>query len=108
MLSAHGHDFEQFAPHDAAGIQANGGFVHSSSVLAEGKLYVSSQHSRWPASEAYDERSYGVLQLDLYSDHFEWRFLPAAGSSCITLPVRSARCNPGPGARNALLRAPFT
>jgi hypothetical protein len=77
VLSGHDHDYERFAPigtddtADAAGVRE---FV----VGVGGK-------SHYPIddpianSEAHNGHAFGVLQLELYPDHYSWHFIAEPG-----------------------------
>lgn len=93
LLQAHDHNFEQFGRHDASGRRDPHGVRSFVVGTGGGRLYVTAQTSRWPSSEAYEDRSFGVLKIDLYPGHYEWRFLPIEGGSPPVLPVRSDQCN---------------
>jgi hypothetical protein len=71
VLSGHDHDYERFAPIDGVRefVVGTGGASH----------YPRATH---PAtSEVWDGSSFGVLRLTLHPTSYEWRFLPAAGST---------------------------
>ena len=81
-LSAHDHDYERFAPIDAAGevtgpSQGTTHFV----VGTGGRSLYEFRDERRPGSEAAVAGSFGVLDLILRPDAFEWRFVDLAGET---------------------------
>jgi hypothetical protein len=80
ILNGHDHIYERFAPQDPAGmadpvngirefIVGTGGSDHTSiSVLA-------------PNSQVINSTTYGVLQLTLHSNSYDWEFIPEAGQT---------------------------
>lgn len=79
VLNGHEHNYERFAPMNAAGdadpqglrefVVGTGGRDH----YGFGKIL--------PNSEARDSTSYGVLKLILHPAGYDWQFVPAAGST---------------------------
>lgn len=78
VLSGHDHDYERFAPQDPNGHRAAGRgireFVVGTGGGALGTLYAAS-----PNSEVRNNRAFGVLQVTLRPDGYDWKFRPAAG-----------------------------
>ena len=80
VLSGHDHDYERFAPQDAAGnADAATGSVSSSSGRAARTF--EPIDDRVPNSEVSDSSTFGVLKLTLRPDGYDWQFMPAAGGS---------------------------
>ena len=79
VLSGHDHDYERFAPQDAAGHTAPGRgireFIVGTGGGAPGSLYGAD-----PNSELRNNRTFGVLELTLRPDGYDWRFVPVSGS----------------------------
>ena len=79
VLVGHHHDYERFAPQDAAGLADPTGmreFVvgtggHSHFALGEIR----------PNSEASQDDTFGILALTLHDRSYEWRFVAEAGDS---------------------------
>ena len=90
VLSGHEHNYERFAPLDPAGRVDEGRGVRSFVVGTGGA-------SHYPlgtpisGSEARNSDTFGVLQLTLEADGFDWRFLPQPGKTFTD--AGSARCH---------------
>jgi hypothetical protein len=71
VLAGHDHDYERFAPIDGVRqfVVGTGGASHYPKAF------------NVAGSEVWEGNSYGVLQLTLRPDSYDWRFLPAAGST---------------------------
>lgn len=92
LLTAHDHDFEQFAPHDPQGKTDEAG-VRSFVVGTGGEaLYESRRRTYWKSTEAFSDRTHGVLKLTLYPGRYEWALLPVAGDQPLHLPVTRDVC----------------
>ena len=78
VLSGHDHDYERFAPQDPAGHQDPGRgirqFVAGTGGGAPGSFF-----GRSANSEVRNNHTFGVLQLTLRPDGYDWRFVPASG-----------------------------
>lgn len=79
VVNGHDHDYERFAPQDAAGKAAPNGvreFVAGTGGAPE---------RQWghlqPNSEARDASTWGVLKFSLYPGRYEWEFIPVAGGT---------------------------
>jgi hypothetical protein len=95
ILTGHDHDYERFAPQDSLG-RADPEHGLREFVVGTGGF----SHYPFPGrpldnSEARDAASYGVLVLQLFSDRFEWEFVPVAGGSFTD--SGGAECHPPPG-----------
>jgi len=90
VFSGHDHDYERFQPQDAnanadpAGVTqfvvGTGGFSHMPQNVAD------------PNSAVANYTTYGVLQLTLRSDGYDWEFVPDTSSGSFT-DSGSASCN---------------
>jgi len=71
VLNGHDHDYERFAPIDGVRefVVGTGGASHYPRA------------TKAAGSEAWDGSSFGILRLTLHPDSYDWRFLPAAGST---------------------------
>jgi hypothetical protein len=80
VLSGHDHDYERFAPQTYAGVLDNAHGIRSFVVGTGG-----SNHTAFVTTAANSQRrnatTYGILQLTLHANGFDWRFIPAAGGS---------------------------
>lgn len=72
VLAGHDHDYERFAPIDG---------IRSFVVGTGGRSLYAMARPADAASELRANDSYGLLQLTLRAAGFDWRFVPAAGSS---------------------------
>jgi hypothetical protein len=71
VVSGHDHDYERFAPIDGV----------RQFVVGTGGAPRYPIGSGTAGSEVRDNTSWGVLSLTLHPDSYDWRFLPAAGST---------------------------
>ena len=48
-----------------------------------------SKHTRWdqPPSEVYSHDFNGILRIDLYQDHYSWKFISTDKGNTISLKV---------------------
>jgi alkaline phosphatase len=89
LLQAHNHDYERFAPQtpddvrDDAGIQAF--------VVGTGGIRLYEFTGTAPNSEARQDRSHGVLRLDLSPASYRWRFVVSDGPAFTDEGERSCR-----------------
>jgi hypothetical protein len=85
ILNAHEHDYERFAPMDPAGnpdaaagirewVVGTGGASHARFPSA----------ARLPTSQASNDNTFGILTLQLHTDSYDWRFVPAEGTGSFT------------------------
>ncbi|HEX6230904.1 MAG TPA: metallophosphoesterase [Actinomycetota bacterium] len=79
VLNGHDHDYERFAPQDPDqradpdGIRAF--------VVGTGGASLRGFESVQPNSEVRASDAFGVLELTLHADGYDWRFVPAAGGT---------------------------
>lgn len=94
VISGHDHDYEQFSRHDAQG-KADPTGPRSFVVGTGGAgLYPTKQTSKWDVSELFQNKSRGLLKLELYADHYRWSFLNVDGEPPQVLPVSQDTCAP--------------
>lgn len=79
ILNGHEHNYERFAPMNAAG-QADPLGLREFVVGTGGKNHYSFG-TILPNSEVQDDTSFGVLKLTLRPTGYDWQFIPAAGST---------------------------
>jgi hypothetical protein len=79
VLNGHEHNYERFAPMNAAGQPDPNGLREF--VIGTGGNDHYDFGNPLPASEVRDDTSYGVLKLTLHSNSYDWQFIPAAGSN---------------------------
>jgi hypothetical protein len=93
VLSGHSHDYERFAPKDAAGKTSSTG-IRQFVVGTGGAFFTGLGTSRVAGSEVAQNTTFGVLQLTLHPSSYDWRFVPIAGQSWTD--AGSGQCH-GPG-----------
>lgn len=80
VVSGHDHDYERFAPQNAAGQADPERGVRQFVVGTGGRSHYAFPRGPIANSEARDAASFGVLKLTLYSGRYMWEFIPAAGA----------------------------
>ncbi len=93
VLSGHSHDYERFAPKDAAGKASPTG-IRQFVVGTGGAFFTGLGTSRVSGSEVAQNTTFGVLELTLHPSSYDWRFVPIAGQSWTD--AGSGQCH-GPG-----------
>ena len=78
VLSGHDHDYERFTPQDPAGHRDPGRGIRQF-VVGTGGGALGSFYGRDANSEIRNNHTFGVLQLTLRPDGYDWRFLPTQG-----------------------------
>ncbi|MGI8424382.1 MAG: RICIN domain-containing protein [Chloroflexota bacterium] len=79
ILNGHDHDYERFAPQDAAGVANAAGPVEF--VVGTGGRSVRPLNSpRAANSVASQDSTLGILKLELRANSYSWSFLPVSGS----------------------------
>jgi 3',5'-cyclic AMP phosphodiesterase CpdA len=73
VLFGHNHQYERFAPMDCSGRAGADGV--SSIVIGSGGGTLYGFGHLQPRSEFHDNSNYGVLELRLYPESYEWEFL---------------------------------
>lgn len=79
ILNGHEHIYERFAPMDANGAASASG-VREFVVGTGGKNHTTPGVPR-PNSEVRNGTAFGVLQLTLRADTYDWQFLPIVGQT---------------------------
>ncbi len=79
VISGHDHDYERFAPLDAAGQPAPNGV--RSFVVGTGGAPLREWGTPAPHSEVRHNAAWGVMKFTLYPDHYAWQFYPVAGQT---------------------------
>lgn len=96
VLNAHAHNYERFAPQNpTGGADANYG-LRQWTVGTGGKNYTGLDATLQPNSEAVNSGTFGVLRLAIHSDRYEWKFVPAAGSTTGFADSGSTPCHGAP------------
>lgn len=79
VVSGDDHDYERFAPQDAAGQAAPDGIREF--VVGTGGAPPREWSVIKPNSEVRDHTTWGVIKFSLYPAHYEWEFVPVAGGT---------------------------
>lgn len=78
VLTGHEHNYERFAPLDPSGaVDAEGG-IRQFVVGTGGRSHYRFEAPH-PGSLVRDGTTFGVLELTLHPDRYEWRFVPVSG-----------------------------
>lgn len=79
VLNGHDHHYERFAPLTPTGeVDAARGIRQF--IVGTGGRSIYPVKRRLPASEAASDAGFGVLELRLRADGYDWEFVPAAGN----------------------------
>jgi hypothetical protein len=78
VINGHEHNYERFAPMNAAGQADPLGLREF--VVGTGGRDLYNFGTLLPNSEVHDDTSFGVLKLTLRPTGYDWQFVPAAGS----------------------------
>jgi hypothetical protein len=108
VLSGHSHDYERFAPMDAAGT-ANTPEGNRSFVVGTGGAYFTGLGAPAPGSEVRQNTAFGVLRLGLHPTSYDWKFVPASGSTFTDAGAQACHGPPdlqAPGAPGTLTATP--
>jgi len=92
VLSGHDHDYERFAPQDAAGTLDNARGLRSFVVGTGGKDLRPFGTIR-ANSEVRNSNSLGIMKLTLHAEGYDWQFVPIPGHTLTD--AGSATCNLG-------------
>ena len=80
ILTGHDHNYQRFAPLDP-----NGSLDPARGIRQFVAGVGGASHYQFPAIdgniEASESNTFGVLQLSLYSDRYDWQFIPEAGGT---------------------------
>ena len=79
VLNGHDHSYERFAPQDPDQASDPSG-IREFVVGTGGKSLYDFERPE-PNSEVRSSDTFGVLELTLHDDGYDWRFVPAAGGS---------------------------
>ena len=93
-LVGHSHDYERFAPQDAAG-KANSLQGIRQFVVGTGGAFFTGLGTAKPNSEVRQNNTYGVLNLTLKPTGYDWRFLAESGK--LFSDSGSGTCHGTPG-----------
>lgn len=93
ILNGHDHDYERFAPMDSRGAP-DAEYGLREFVIGTGGAGLRDFRDTEANSEVRSSDAHGVLRLDLRSNGYEWRFIPASGTFSDT---GSGTCHGSPG-----------
>jgi hypothetical protein len=94
VLAGHSHDYERFAPMDAAGAVNPSDGMRSFVVGTGGVNFTALVGAVAPGSEVRENTTFGVLRLVLHPTSYDWTFLPAAGPGFADSGSQSCRALP--------------
>ena len=100
VLVGHDHDYERFAPQDPSG-RAAPRYGIRQIVVGTGGHSLRPFPTIRPNSQARNAQDFGILELRLRSDGYDWRFLPAAGG--VFTDSGSATCHHPPSSTTLFL-----
>jgi hypothetical protein len=89
LLSAHDHNYERFAPQDAAGRRDEARGLRQF-VVGTGGAMLTPVRFASSNSEVKDNSVHGVLRLDLFDTGYTWEFLPVASDASPPFSDRGA------------------
>ena len=79
-LAGHDHGYERFAPQTSAGVADGTRGIREFVVGTGGKSHYAFTTAR-PNSLVRESQTYGVLELTLHAQSYDWRFVPEAGGT---------------------------
>ena len=79
VLNGHDHDYERFAPQDPNQVPTPTGLREF--VVGSGGAEATPPSTPALNSQAFSNNAFGVLQLTLHANSYDWQFLPAAGTT---------------------------
>jgi hypothetical protein len=94
LLGGHAHDYERFAPQNAAG-NADSVYGIREFVVGTGGAFFTGFSSVKQNSRVRQNSTYGVLKLTLHPSSYDWRFEPEAGKSFTDSGTSSCHGQPG-------------
>jgi acid phosphatase type 7 len=79
ILVGHDHNYERFAPQTSTGVADPNGVREF--VVGTGGASLRSFATIRANSEVRNSNSWGVLKMTLYTDRYDWQFIPVAGAT---------------------------
>ena len=79
VLTGHDHTYERFAPQDPNGNPDPKGL--RAFVVGTGGANHTTKATPMPNSVVLDDKTFGVLRLELHKDSYDWRFVPVPGGT---------------------------
>jgi hypothetical protein len=80
ILNGHDHDYERFAPQNAAGALDNVRGIREF-VVGTGGRALYALGTRKANSEVFNATTYGVIKMTLSAGSYSWQFMPIAGQT---------------------------
>jgi acid phosphatase type 7 len=80
VVNGNDHDYERFAPQDLDGHLDEAKGIREF-VVGTGGAELRAWGTVQPNSEVRNDQTHGVIQFQLFPDHYEWRFLPSEGGT---------------------------
>lgn len=80
VINGHDHDYERFAPQTPEGLIDIDRGIRAFTVGTGGAPLRDFNNIK-SSSEVRDNNSHGVIKFTLYSDQYDWEFIPIAGDS---------------------------
>ena len=79
-LAGHDHDYERFAPQNPAGQVDTAKGIREFVAGTGGKSHyaITTVHAN---SQVHNDNTFGVLELTLHTDSYDWKFHPIAGAT---------------------------
>src|ERR1043166_937280 len=81
VVNGHEHNYERFAPQTPGGVPDPQYGIREFVVGTGGTSLGYPFGTPVPNSEVRNDTTFGVLKLTLASDHYDWQFVPVAGST---------------------------
>jgi Glycosyl hydrolases family 16/Calcineurin-like phosphoesterase len=100
VLAGHNHQYERFAPQNPSGARDDE-FGLRSFVVGTGGAPRYRFGTIQPNSEVRDNSTWGVLQLTLHSDSYDWSFKPSQASSFTDNGTANCHGKPNPSPPDA-------
>jgi hypothetical protein len=81
VVSGHEHNYERFAPQNAAGVADSLTGIREFVVGTGGAALYVDEGTPLTNSQVFNSRTWGVLKLTLYPRSYTWQFVPVAGGT---------------------------
>ena len=80
VLSGHDHNYQRYAPQTPSGARDDARGIRQF-VVGTGGKGLNRLQTPPPNVEAFNDDTFGILQLTLHPSSYDWTFIPAAGKS---------------------------
>jgi hypothetical protein len=88
VINGHDHNYERFAPQDPTGTHDPVRGIRQF-VVGTGGTGNRGVDAPVPNSEARWTDSFGILQLSLYPEGYEWEYVPESGSAFVDVGIEA-------------------